>query len=286
MERRHLRWIIPAAGGVLAVVVSLVLVLQDTGEAACASVPAAPAAPAFPALAPVIENVRSGSASYYSTNRNGMCNLGAPSTDAYAAIGPAEWAGGAACGSYLAVTGPNGQTTNVQVVDQCPSCPAGKIDLSKGAFSRIGSVSAGIIQITYGTVRDPDLAGPLKVRAKGGTGYSSLSVVLDNHGNRLSTVELQTAAGWTPLKHNTDNTWTGPSGLTGPVTLRVTDASGHQVTLSGIALGSSVFQQTPTLMYSPAPPSPSPSPSPSESPSAAATTPVAAAAASTAPPTC
>ncbi|MFF5228750.1 expansin EXLX1 family cellulose-binding protein [Dactylosporangium sp. NPDC000521] len=283
MERRHLRWIIPAAGGVLAVVVSLVLVLQDTGEAACAAVPAAPL------QAPVVENVRSGSASYYSTNRNGMCNLGAPSTDAYAAIGPAEWAGGAACGSYLAVTGPNGQTTTVQVVDQCPSCPAGKIDLSKGAFSRIGSVSAGIIQITYGTVRDPDLPGPLKVRAKGGTGYSSLSVVLDNHGNRLSTVELQTAAGWTPLKHNTDNTWTGPSGLTGPVTLRVTDASGHQVTLPGIALGSSAFQQTATLMYSPAPPSPSPSPSlspsPSESPSAAATTPVAAAA-STAPPTC
>ena len=233
-----------------------------------------------------MENVRAGSASYYSTNRNGMCNLGAPGSDGYAAIGPAEWAGGAACGSYLAVTGPNGQTTMVQVVDQCPSCPAGKIDLSKAAFARIGQVSAGIIKITYGVVRDPELPGPLKVRAKGGTGYSSLSVVLDNHGNRLSTVELRAGAGWTPLKHNTDNTWTGPSGLTGPIALRVTDASGHQVTLEGVALGSSAFQQTGTLMYAPvaASPSPSASPVPSEpaSPSAAAS-PVGAAATGAAP---
>lgn len=261
MDRRHLRWMIPAAGGMLAVVVSIVLVVQDTGNAACAAPP--------PLAAPVVENVRAGSASYYSTSRNGMCNLGAPSSDAYAAIGPAEWAGGAACGSILAVTGPDGRTTTAQVVDQCPSCPAGKIDLSTAAFARIGSVSAGIIQISYGTVRDPDLPGPLKVRAKGGTGYSSLSVVLDNHGNRLSTVELQTAAGWTPLRRGTDNTWTGPSGLTSPVTLRVSDTAGHQVTLSGVALGSSAFQQTGTLMYSPAPPSPSPAPSDSPSPSAA-----------------
>ena len=165
MDRRHLRWMIPAAGGVLAVVVTIVFVLQDSGNAACAAPP--------PLREPVVEHVRGGSASYYSTNRNGMCNLGAPSTDGYAAIGPAEWAGGAACGSYLAVTGPNGQTTNVQVVDQCPSCPAGKIDLSKAAFSRIGAVSAGIIQITYGQLRDPALPGPLKVRARGGSGYSS-----------------------------------------------------------------------------------------------------------------
>ncbi|MEV0129827.1 expansin EXLX1 family cellulose-binding protein [Dactylosporangium sp. NPDC050688] len=281
MDRRHLRWMIPAAGGVLAVVVSIVLVAQDSGNAACAAPPPA-------AREPVVENARAGSASYYSTNRNGMCNLGAPSSDGYAAIGPAEWAGGAACGSYLAVTGPNGRTTMVQVVDQCPSCPAGKIDLSKAAFARIGDVSAGIIKITYGAVRDPELPGPLKVRARGGTGYSSLSVVLDNHGNRLSTVELQTPAGWTPLKHNTDNTWTGPSGLTGPIALRVTDTSGHQVTLPGVALGSSAFQQTGTFMYSPAPVSPSPSPSPSPSDPAspsAATSPIGAAATGT-PPAC
>jgi expansin (peptidoglycan-binding protein) len=259
MDRRHLRWLIPATGGVLAVVVSIVLVMQDSGNAACAAPP--------PAREPVVENVRAGSASYYSTNRNGMCNLGAPSSDGYAAIGPAEWAGGAACGSYLAVTGPNGQTTRVQVVDQCPSCPAGKIDLSRAAFARIGDVGAGIIKITYGAVRDPELPGPLKVKAKGGKGYSSLSVVLDNHGNRLSAVELQAGAAWTPLRHNTDNTWTGPSGLAGPITLRVSDTSGHQVTLEGVALGASAFQQTGTLMYAPVAASPSPSPSGSPSPS-------------------
>ena len=122
MDRRHLRWMIPAAGGVLAVVVSIVLVLQDSGNAACAAPPAVAAA----AREPVVENVRGGSASYYSTNRNGMCNLGAPSSDGYAAIGPAEWAGGAACGSYLAVTGPNGQTTASRSSTSAPPAPPGR----------------------------------------------------------------------------------------------------------------------------------------------------------------
>ncbi|UWZ40063.1 hypothetical protein Drose_18795 [Dactylosporangium roseum] len=256
-RRRYLRWAVPAAAGILlAAVLSIVLVTQVGGNAACA--------------API-----SGKASYYTTNRNGMCNLGAPSTDAYVAIGPAEYAGGSACGSYLTVTGPNGATTTVQVVDQCPSCPRGKIDLSKAAFGRIGDLGAGIIPVTYEPARDPEVPGPLRVKLKGGTSRSSLTAVVDNHGNPLAAVELQTPTGWTPLRRGADNVWTGPSGaVPAPVTLRISDVHGHQAVVGGLALGPPDFQQTGTHLYGP---EASPSAAPSESPSAAAAAPSAAA---------
>jgi len=236
--------LVPATVAVLATVVAVVLVTQVGGKAACAA---------------------SGSASYYSTRGNGMCSLGSPTTDAYVAIGPAEYAGGAACGTYLDVTGPNG-TTRVQVVDQCPGCPAGKIDLSRAAFARIGALSAGIIPVTYGPVRDPQLPGPLQVKLKGGTGYSSLTAVVNNHGNPLSAVEVQAPGGFVAMKHSSDNLWTAPGGpFQAPLTLRISDVYGHQALVSGLALGQSGFQQTSTLLYGG--PSPSPSVSPAPSPS-------------------
>jgi expansin (peptidoglycan-binding protein) len=251
VTRRHLRWIVPAATAVLATAVAIVLATQVGGNAACAA---------------------GGSASYYTTSRNGLCSLGAPSTDAYVAVGRAEYAGGKACGTYLEVHGPNG-TTRVQVVDMCPGCPAGKIDLSKAAFQRVGALSAGIIAVTYDTVRDPQLPGPLRVKLKGGTGYSSLTAVIDNHGNPLSTVELQTPGGFVGLRHSEDNLWTAPWGaVSAPVSLRVSDVYGHQALVTGLALGPADFQQSSALLYG------GPSPSPStvessaapESPSAAA----------------
>ncbi|MFI5907588.1 expansin EXLX1 family cellulose-binding protein [Dactylosporangium sp. NPDC051541] len=245
MNRRHLRWIVPAATVVIASVVAVVLVTQVGGSAACAA---------------------GGSASYYTAGRNGMCNLGTPADGAYAAVGKAELSGGKNCGTLLDVTGPNG-TTRVQIVDLCPSCPAGKLDLGKGAFQRIGSLSAGIIPVTYATVRDPEV-GPLRVKVKGGQGSSSLSVVVDNHGNPLSTVELQQGESFIALKHGEDNTWTGPSKLSGTIALRISDVYAHQALVSGLALGQNDFQQSTQHLYGG--PSPSPSTGPSTVESAAA----------------
>jgi expansin (peptidoglycan-binding protein) len=245
MNRRHLRWMIPAGTVVVASVVAVVLLTQAGESAACAA---------------------GGSASYYTAGRNGMCNLGTPADGAYAAVGRAEYAGGKGCGTYLDVTGPNG-TTRVQVVDLCPGCPAGKVDIGKGAFSRIGALSAGIIPVTYATVRDPQV-GPLQVKLKGGTAYSALTAVVNNHGNPLSTVELQTPAGFAAMRRGEDNTWTAPSGaVSAPVTLRIADTVGHQAVVPGLALDKNDFQATPVALYG------GPSPSPSTVASSAAPSP-------------
>jgi len=261
------RWIVPASiGAVVIVVISIVLATQGLDKAACTKT----AAPHWRTVA----FAPGGSASFYTASRGGECGFGPPSSDAYAALGTAEYASGGACGEWLDVTGPAG-VTRVEVVDECPGCPPGKIDLSKAAFTRIGALSAGIIPVSYTTVVDPQPPTAMRVKVKGGTAYSALSVVIDGHGDRLSTVELQTPAGFVPLRRGSDNHWTAPSGaVAAPFTLRVSDVYGHQVTAGGLSLDPSAFQQTTAMLYgAPAPsasagPSASTSPSPSPSPDA------------------
>jgi expansin (peptidoglycan-binding protein) len=261
---------VPASiGAVVVVVISIVLAAQSGGSAACTKT----AAPArlVAALG------QGGSASYYTGSRGGECGFGPPSSDAYVALGTAEYAAGGACGEWLDVTGPAG-VTRVEVVDECPGCPPGKIDLSRAAFARIGALSAGIIPVSYVVVADPQPPTPMRVKVKGGTAYSALSVVIDGHGDRLSTVELATPAGFVALRRGSDNHWTAPGGaVAAPFTLRVSDVYGHQVLVGGLTLDPSAFQQTGAMLYGvprpSAPPSPSASASPSVPPSPVASLP-------------
>ncbi|KAG1055437.1 hypothetical protein G6F43_002603 [Rhizopus delemar] len=53
------------------------------------------------------------------------------------------------CGKYVNVTGPNKQTVRVKIVDTCPPCASGDLDLSPAAFAKIGELTQGRIPITW-----------------------------------------------------------------------------------------------------------------------------------------
>jgi len=221
-------------------VAALVLILlfgPASGGAACA---------VAPAVAP-----GSGTATYYTlSGGGGNCSyVGPPADNLYVALGPGEYAAGAACGGYLDVTGPKG-TVRVKVVDQCPECGTGHLDLSRDAFARIGTVAAGQIPVTYRPVRDPKLPGPLAVRVKEGSSRYWLALLVIDHGNPLASVELRRGAGWQALRHTDYNYWLAESGAgPGPFTVRVTDTAGHQVSATGITLRPAVVQRTNQWMY-------------------------------------
>lgn len=52
------------------------------------------------------------------------------------------------CGKSITVKGPSGSVT-VKVVDTCPGCAAGDIDMSAAAFKKIASLSAGRVPISW-----------------------------------------------------------------------------------------------------------------------------------------
>jgi hypothetical protein len=165
------------------------------------------------------------------------------------ALPPSEYASAAACGGYLQVSGPDG-SVKVKVIDQCPDCAAGHIDLSEAAFARLAPLSAGLINVTYTSVTDPPLPGPVSIEVKQGSSQYWLALLAGNTGNPLASVQVQTASGWLSLARASYNYWIAPSGAgPGPFTVRLTDTQGHQATVPGIALSPGVTQPTRALMY-------------------------------------
>ncbi len=165
------------------------------------------------------------------------------------ALPPSEYASAAACGGYLQVSGPDG-SVRVKVIDQCPDCAAGHIDLSEAAFARLAPLSAGLINVTYTSVSDPPLPGPVSLEVKQGSSQYWLALLADNTGNPLASVQVRTASGWLSLARASYNYWIAPSGAgPGPFTVRLTDTQGNQATVPGIALSPGVMQPTQAWMY-------------------------------------
>ena len=178
------------------------------------------------------------------------CSYPSPPADGlFAALPPAEYSSAAACGEYVRVNGPDGSVL-VKVVDQCPDCAAGHVDLSEAAFARLAPLAAGLVSVSYAPVANPPLPGPVSVAVKQGSSQYWLALLADNTGNPLSSVQVETASGWLPLARASYNYWIAQSGAgPGPFTVRLTDTQGHQATVTGITLSPGVAQPTSTWMY-------------------------------------
>ncbi|MFE3448176.1 RlpA-like double-psi beta-barrel domain-containing protein [Nonomuraea sp. NPDC059194] len=79
----------------------------------------------------------------------------------------------------------------VQIVDSCPTCGPGQLDLSTAAFSRIAAPRSGVAKVAYRSVRDPELGRGLAFRVRQGSSAAWLALQVLDHGNRLRGVELR-----------------------------------------------------------------------------------------------
>jgi expansin (peptidoglycan-binding protein) len=91
----------------------------------------------------------SGQATYYDADGTGACGFKASPNDLnVAAMNGAQYVKKTSCGQCVLVTGPKG-TVKVRIVDLCPGCARGGLDLSEQAFAAISPLSAGRIKITW-----------------------------------------------------------------------------------------------------------------------------------------
>jgi expansin len=229
-----------AGGGVAAIAVVLALTIGPAaGGRACASVLSGAGA----------GGATLQTATHYVLAGLPNCGYSPPADGLFAALPAPEYAGAAGCGGYLEVTGPNG-SVRVKVIDQCPECAAGHVDLSEAAFARLAPLSAGLISVSYARLADPALPGPVSVAVKQGSSQYWLALLIDNTGNPLASVQVETSSGWLSLARASYNYWIAASGAgQGPFTVRLTDTQGHQVTVSGITLEPGAVQSTGTWMY-------------------------------------
>lgn len=249
-------WIgIGGVGGVAVLTATLVSVQSVlAGSPSCAAVlPAAPAVlPAAPAVPVAAAAPTSGQATLYDLkNGGGNCSyVGPPRDGLYVALPPGEYAKGAKCGGYLQVRGPKG-SVRVKIVDQCPECAARHIDLGRTAFARIADPVQGKVAVTYRLLTDPPLPAPLSFRVKEGSSAFWLALLPIDTGNPLASVKVSgPGRAATSLRRTDFGYWEATSGVgSGPFTVRLTDISGHVVTVRGIALRPGAVQTTRVRMY-------------------------------------
>ncbi len=173
-----------------------------------------------------------GQATWYDATSSsvGACSVPLSFTN-FAAVGPTRWAGSAACGSCLDVTGPDGGTVRVRVADQCPECDASHVDLSRAAFEALAPAAAGRIDVTVTPVACAD-SGNVEYRFSSGSNDWYVQVTVWNHAQPISKLELRASPGgaWVELQRQSYNafTYTSTSGpLPSQIGFRVTDVHGH-----------------------------------------------------------
>lgn len=187
---------------------------------------------------PAPGSVQQGEATYYvEADGSGNCSFEATPHDLMvAAMNHTDYDTAALCGAYVEIKGPEGVVT-VRIVDRCPGCPKGHIDLSPEAFERLAPLIRGRVPITWRIV-SPALSGPIRYRFKEGSSQWWTAVQVRHHRNPITKVEYRDAAGSFVALPRTDyNYFVAAHGMgPGPYTLRVTDLYGNVLIDSQIPL--------------------------------------------------
>jgi len=196
-------------------------------------------APTCAAEHPAAATAVAGRATYYDPTGRGSCSFDPPreaSDRLVAALSGADYAHASWCGACLAVAGPLGDVV-VRVVDQCPGCQRGDLDLSREAFATIAPLSAGRTKVTWREVPCP-VIGPVVYRVKPGSNPQWTAIQLRNHRHRIARLEARDAGGvYHAIARTDDNYFVAPGGLgPGPYALRVSDVHGHALEDGEIAL--------------------------------------------------
>jgi expansin (peptidoglycan-binding protein) len=208
--------------------------------AGCGSSDSSGSTPQQPGTQPTFGSTSSGEGTYYGATGGGACSYDpTPQNLMVAAMNAPQWNNSAVCGMCVEVTGPKGAGSKivVRIVDLCPECKSGDLDLSPEAFALIADPVAGRVKISWQPVACA-VSGPLQYRFKEGSSQWWMGVQVRNSRLPISKLELS-QSGFVGLTQSSYGYYiqSSPAPGPGPFTFRITAASGQQVVESGIQLG-------------------------------------------------
>jgi expansin (peptidoglycan-binding protein) len=174
-----------------------------------------------------------GDGTFYAADGSGNCSF-APTGDLMmAAMNHVDYAGSAVCGACVHIQGPSGEVT-VKIVDQCPECKQGDIDLSPEAFSLFADKSLGRVEINWKYV-PCDVAGPLVYHFKEGSNQWWTAVQIRSSRYAVAKLEFKKDGQYVAVNRLEYNYFVADSGMgPGPYSFRVTDVKGQVLEDSGI----------------------------------------------------
>jgi expansin (peptidoglycan-binding protein) len=176
-----------------------------------------------------------GDGTFYGATGAGACSFDpSPNDLMVGAMNAVDWNGSAPCGACAHLKGPKGEVT-IRVVDLCPECKHGDIDLSEEAFAKIADPVDGRVTINWQYV-PCDVQGPIVYHFKEGSNQWWTAVQIRNHRHPIAKFEWRSDDGaWHEVQRLDYNYFVEDKGMgPGPYTLRVTDTLGHVLEDTGI----------------------------------------------------
>lgn len=177
----------------------------------------------------------SGDGTYYYINEMGNCMIEADSSFLYAAMNNAQYDNAGVCGSCVEITGPAG-TVIVKIVDRCPECTFGDIDMSPAAFAKLDNPEKGRIPIRWRFVNCAT-SGPIEYRFKDQSSQWWTGVQILNHRTPVERFEFKSSSHdeFTKVERTMYNYFVYKDGFgNGPYIFRIYDIFGTIITDSGI----------------------------------------------------
>ncbi|MGE0870418.1 MAG: expansin EXLX1 family cellulose-binding protein [Kofleriaceae bacterium] len=230
----------PGLGVILSTMRGLALVLPMVAAWSCSGSSGTDPPPGDDCLAP--RAALSGEGTYYDADGTGNCGFDADPGLMVAALNAVDYDDAAWCGACVAVSGPDGEVV-VRIVDQCPECKHGDLDLSVEAFAKIAPISAGRVPITWHEVAC-DVSGPISYQFKDGSNPYWVAIQIRDHRYPIAKLEARDGGEYVAIDRVDYNYFVREQGLgEGPFDLRVTDTRGQVLEDSGIALGDAVIRQ-------------------------------------------
>ncbi|KAM0556080.1 hypothetical protein ACHAPJ_006068 [Fusarium lateritium] len=182
----------------------------------------------------------SGSSTFYGGNlAGGNCMFSTytlPSGILGTAFSGQKWDNGANCGACIEVTGPSG-TIKAMIVDQCPECEPGHLDLFPDAFKAVGGTD-GIVETSYKFV-ECGITTPLVLHNKEGTSTNWFSIQVVNANEPVTSLEVSTDGGstWQKTERKDYNFFENSAGFgSDSVDVKVTSSTGKTVTVSKVGV--------------------------------------------------
>lgn len=178
-----------------------------------------------------------GEGTYYAATGDGACSFGASADNPLlvGAMNAPDYDNSNVCGACAHLKGPEGEVT-VRIVDLCPECAHGDIDLSPAAFEKLAPLEKGRIPITWQFV-PCDVSGSVVYHFKEGSNQWWSAVQVRNHRFAITKFEWKSEDGvWHDVPRVDYNYFVDAGGMgPGPYTFRVTDVEGGVVEDTGIA---------------------------------------------------
>jgi expansin (peptidoglycan-binding protein) len=184
---------------------------------------------------------RTGKVTYYNeANGSGACSFDpSPNDLMIGAMNAPDYMDSAACGACALIRTMDGsKSVTVRIVDLCPECQTGHIDLSPQAFQQLGDLALGVIPTTWHYV-SCDYQGPIQYKFKEGSNQWWTAVQIRHHSNRIAKFEYDKGGGnWVSVARTSYNYFVEDKGMgPGPYHFRVTDIFGQTVEDEGIPFG-------------------------------------------------